>query len=101
VVDEIALKGEGGHEKIFLAGFVDSVPAIEFTIFGEMDPASDRDAGAIAGVLSEAGEEFPVVRDGEVDVLVAAAQSVNEESRNVGQAAGFGSESFGVDRESF
>jgi len=84
-----------------LAGFVDSVSAVKFAIFGEVDAVSDRDTGALSRVLSEAGEQFAVVGDGEVNVLVVAAQSVNEEGGNVRQSASLGAESFGVDRQSF
>jgi len=46
-------------------------------------------------------KEIAVVGDGQVDVLVRAAQAVNEEGRDIGKAASFGTKSFGIDAESF
>jgi hypothetical protein len=101
VVDEVALEGESRHEEVFLTGFVNSVSTVEFAVLREVDPVSDGDAGAGSGVLPVAGEKFPIVGDGEVDVLVAAAQSVHEKGGDVRESARFGPQSFGIDGESF
>ena len=41
VIDEVTLKREGGHQKIFLAGLVDSTTSIEFAVFGKVDTVPD------------------------------------------------------------
>jgi hypothetical protein len=99
VVDEVALEGEGRHQEIVLAGLVDAVASIEFAVFGEMDSFPDRDPGSFARVFAVSGEEFAIVGDGEMNVLVGGGQAVNEEGGNVGEAASLGSQAFGIDGE--
>ena len=98
VVDEISLEGESRHEEVFLAGLVNTTAAIEFTILGEVNAVANRDAGAFSGVggFFATLEKTAVMRDSEVNVLFGRAESVDEESRDIGEASSLGAQPFGI-----
>jgi hypothetical protein len=103
VVNEISLKGEGRHEKILLASLVDATAAIKFAVFGEVDAIAHRDAATYSGVCRFFAmlEEIAVVRDGEVNVFVGCAESVDEQCGDIGKSSRFCPEAFRIFGELF
>jgi len=102
VVDEVTLEGEGGEEEVFGASLVDTTTTIKFAVLCKVNAIAHGYSGASAGVIPPfILEEISVVGDGKVNVLMGAAQAVNEKGGNISEASGFGAKSFGIDAESF
>ena len=94
VVDQIPLEGQRRHEEIFLAGLVNPASSVEFTVFRKVNPVTHRDPGAFAGVggLITALKEIPVMGNRKMDVFFGRTQAMNEQSRDIGETSGLGSQ---------